>query len=60
MMHWDYACVSPNDVCVSQVAKIIWLCEGGTVKEWPGDIYSYKEHIMKRVRKFDHVLGRSN
>lgn len=58
-------CITITNVCIvqtrfqsshercscSQVAKTIWLCEGSTIKEWPGDIYSYKEHILKRVRK---------
>jgi len=35
--------------CVWQVAKEIWVCEGGKVKPWPGDIQSYKMHLKKKV-----------
>jgi ATP-binding cassette subfamily F protein 2 len=42
--------VSHDFRLVQQVAKEIWICDHGVTK-WPGDIFSYKEHLRKRVNK---------
>ncbi len=33
-----------------QVANKIWVCEHQEVKEWPGDILSYKEHLRQKMQ----------
>lgn len=49
--------VSHDFRLLSQVAKEIWLCDNFTVKKWPGDIKSYKTHIMKQVLANDALLA---
>jgi len=43
--------VSHDFRLISQVAKEIWVCDNKTVKKWPGDIRSYKESLIKGMRK---------
>jgi len=33
------------------VAQEIWVCENQKVTKWEGDIFSYKEALVKRVNK---------
>jgi len=42
--------VSHDFRLVQQVAQEIWICDHGVTK-WPGDIFSYKEHLRKRIEK---------
>jgi len=42
--------VSHDFRLISQVAKDIWVCEDQTVNKWPGDIFSYKKHLKKRLQ----------
>ncbi|ESO86252.1 hypothetical protein LOTGIDRAFT_167298 [Lottia gigantea] len=42
--------VSHDFRLISQVAEEIWVCEKQTVTKWEGDIYSYKEALVKRVQ----------
>jgi ATP-binding cassette subfamily F protein 2 len=42
--------VSHDFRLISQVAKEIWVCDGG-VAPWKGDIVSYKEHLAKEMDK---------
>ena len=34
-----------------QVAEEIWVCEKQTVTKWEGDIYAYKQALIKMVNK---------
>jgi ATP-binding cassette, subfamily F, member 2 len=41
-------------VCVTavvQVAEEIWVCKDMTATKWPGDIFSYKESLIKALEK---------
>lgn len=42
--------VSHDFRLISQVAKEIWLCEGGHVKKFEGSIAEYKERLRKQVK----------
>ncbi|XP_050388520.2 ATP-binding cassette sub-family F member 2 [Patella vulgata] len=42
--------VSHDFRLINQVAEEIWVCEKQTVTKWDGDIYSYKEALVKRVK----------
>lgn len=42
--------VSHDFRLVQQVAQEIWICDHGITK-WDGDIFSYKEHLRKRIEK---------
>ena len=46
---WDggMVLVSHDFRLISQVAKEIWLVEGGAVKRWDSDIVAYKDHLRK-------------
>ena len=40
------------DVCVYlQVTEQIWICENETITPWDGDIYKYKQKLVKIVKK---------
>jgi len=41
--------VSHDFRLISQVAKEVWVCDNHTVKQWPGDIRSYKEALIKNM-----------
>lgn len=43
--------VSHDFRLISQVAEEIWQCEHQCITKWDGDIYSYKESIMKALAK---------
>ncbi|CAF3364876.1 unnamed protein product [Rotaria socialis] len=42
--------VSHDFRLIRQVADKIWVCENQTVKEWPGDILSYKEYLRQKMQ----------
>merc|ERR1719397_72795 len=42
--------VSHDFRLIMQVAKEIWVCEGGKVTPWKGDIYSYKKTLKKKCK----------
>lgn len=42
--------VSHDFRLIRQVADKIWVCEHQEVKEWPGDILSYKEHLRQKMQ----------
>merc|ERR1711920_611941 len=42
--------VSHDFRLIDQVAKEIWVCDGG-VSPWKGDIKSYKSHLSKQMKK---------
>jgi len=42
--------VSHDFRLIDQVAKNIWLCEGGKVSEWTQGIKAYKEMLKARVK----------
>ena len=46
---WDggLVLVSHDFRLISQVAKEIWVVEGGAVHKWPGTITEYKAHLKK-------------
>eukprot|EP00297_Palpitomonas_bilix_P003738 CAMPEP_0113886474 /NCGR_PEP_ID=MMETSP0780_2-20120614/11574_1 /TAXON_ID=652834 /ORGANISM="Palpitomonas bilix" /LENGTH=586 /DNA_ID=CAMNT_0000874691 /DNA_START=42 /DNA_END=1802 /DNA_ORIENTATION=- /assembly_acc=CAM_ASM_000599 len=41
--------VSHDFRLINQVAKEIWLCEGGKIKKWKGDIVEYKAYLKRRM-----------
>jgi len=43
--------VSHDFRLIDQVAKTIWVCDDGTVKPWKGDIRSYKQSLVDKMRK---------
>lgn len=43
--------VSHDFRLISQVAKEVWICDNWTVKKWPGDIRSYKNSLVKAMKK---------
>lgn len=43
--------VSHDFRLISQVAHEIWLCQDQKVTKWEGDIFSYKNALVKQVRK---------
>jgi len=47
--------VSHDFRLISQVAKEVWVCDNHTVKQWPGDIRSYKESLIKHMKKSNLV-----
>lgn len=42
--------VSHDFRLINQVAKEIWICDEHNVKKWPGDIRSYKNSLIKRMK----------
>uniref|UniRef100_A0A915K193 Uncharacterized protein n=1 Tax=Romanomermis culicivorax TaxID=13658 RepID=A0A915K193_ROMCU len=56
-MHLLYLRLANITIGRSQTAGIylvteeIWVCENQTITKWPGDIFSYKEHLRKRIDK---------
>ncbi|XP_059174746.1 ATP-binding cassette sub-family F member 2-like [Physella acuta] len=43
--------VSHDFRLISQVTEEIWVCEKETVTKWEGDIFSYKERLIKETQK---------
>jgi len=43
--------VSHDFRLISQVAEEIWVCEHQTAKKYEGDIFSYKDVLVKQVKK---------
>jgi len=43
--------VSHDFRLIMQVAKSIWVCEGGKVTPWQGDIFSYKKVLKAKAKK---------
>ncbi|XP_071102777.1 ATP-binding cassette sub-family F member 2-like [Haliotis cracherodii] len=43
--------VSHDFRLISQVTEEIWICEHQKVTKWDSDIFSYKEHLAKKVHK---------
>mmetsp|Transcript_16401 Transcript_16401/g.32075 ORF Transcript_16401/g.32075 Transcript_16401/m.32075 type:complete len:603 (+) Transcript_16401:30-1838(+) len=43
--------VSHDFRLLSQVAKEIWVCDNKTVSKWNGDIRSYKDSLVKQLKK---------
>jgi len=43
--------VSHDFRLISQVTEEIWVCEKETVTKWEGDIFSYKQHLVKQTHK---------
>ncbi|BFZ01586.1 hypothetical protein BsWGS_04625 [Bradybaena similaris] len=48
--------VSHDFRLISQVTEEIWVCEKGAVTKWEGDIFSYKEHLIKETQKENSKL----
>jgi len=48
--------VSHDFRLLQQVAKTIWVCDNKTIKPWPGDIRSYKAHLMAQMKKSEADL----
>jgi len=48
--------VSHDFRLISQVTEEIWVCEKNTVTKWEGDIFSYKQHLIKQTRKDNEKL----
>jgi len=42
--------VSHDFRLINQVAKEVWVCDEHSVKKWPGDIRSYKAHLIKNMK----------
>jgi ATP-binding cassette subfamily F protein 2 len=42
--------VSHDFRLLQQTAKEIWVCDNKKVSKWDGDIQSYKQHLMKRMK----------
>ena len=36
-----------------QVAEEIWVCNNQTVTKWEGDIFEYKESLVRRLEKLE-------
>jgi len=43
--------VSHDFRLVQQVAEEVWVCDHGAVTKWDGDIFSFKEHLRKKIEK---------
>jgi len=43
--------VSHDFRLLQQVAKEIWICDRRTISKWPGDIRSYKNHLVKQMKE---------
>jgi len=43
--------VSHDFRLISQVAEEIWVCNNSKATKWPGDIFSYKESLVKALEK---------
>lgn len=43
--------VSHDFRLISQVAEEIWVCKDQKATKWPGDIFSYKESLIKALEK---------
>jgi len=43
--------VSHDFRLISQVAEEIWICENQTAKKYEGDIFNYKDVLVKKVKK---------
>jgi len=43
--------VSHDFRLISQVAREIWVCDNHSVTKWPGDIRTYKDSLIKDMRK---------
>lgn len=45
--------VSHDFRLISQVANQIWMCDKGTIRRYDGDIYTYKQKVLKRVLRWN-------
>ncbi|KAL3102267.1 hypothetical protein niasHS_003676 [Heterodera schachtii] len=45
--------VSHDFRLVQQVTEEIWVCDKQTITKWDGDIFSYKEHLRKKIESND-------
>lgn len=43
--------VSHDFRLISQVTEEIWVCEKETITKWEGDIFSYKERLIKETQR---------
>jgi ATP-binding cassette subfamily F protein 2 len=43
--------VSHDFRLVEQVTDEIWVCDHQTISKWDGDIFSYKDHLRKKIDK---------
>lgn len=43
--------VSHDFRLISQVTDEIWVCENQTITKWEGDIFSYKDALIKQTKK---------
>lgn len=43
--------VSHDFRLISQVAKEVWVCDDRTVRTWKGDIRSYKQSLINKMKK---------
>eukprot|EP01012_Entosiphon_sulcatum_P050999 TRINITY_DN7000_c0_g1_i1.p1 TRINITY_DN7000_c0_g1~~TRINITY_DN7000_c0_g1_i1.p1 ORF type:complete len:615 (+),score=126.55 TRINITY_DN7000_c0_g1_i1:25-1845(+) len=50
--------VSHDIRLISQVAEELWICEGGSVERFQGDIEEYKEVIRKKVQEFGQAYSK--
>lgn len=48
--------VSHDFRLISQVTEEIWVCEKETVTKWDGDIFSYKDQLIKETKKANAKL----
>jgi len=48
--------VSHDFRLISQVTEEIWVCENNTVTKWEGDIFSYKQYLIKQTQKDNEKL----
>ncbi|XP_035825786.1 ATP-binding cassette sub-family F member 2 [Aplysia californica] len=49
--------VSHDFRLISQVTEEIWVCEKEKVTKWEGDIFSYKQHLIKETQKENAKLA---
>ncbi|OMJ17099.1 putative ABC transporter ATP-binding protein [Smittium culicis] len=51
--------VSHDFRLISQIAKELWLCEGGEIQVYPGDIIQYKEKLRKALLKKNKEIAKA-
>lgn len=51
--------VSHDFRLIDQVAKEVWLVEGGKVATWKGDIRSYKKYLIQQMRASEEAMLKS-
>lgn len=52
--------VSHDVTMLQTVCTSLWVCEGGTVEQFPGDVGAYKKRIMAKAEAEAGGMGRGS